>query len=100
MGRSKVALTFAAKRISAKRKSSSASVGTNKAAVQLDPNQAIIAPVLQNHQELLRELHDLLTAYAPPWYAEDLQTRLTQALAMVFPSRNREKQRDFTIKKI
>jgi hypothetical protein len=99
MGRSKVSLNPDPSQLLVKDKSSSTSIGTNHAGVRSDPGQATIVPVLQKQQELLRELHDLLTAYAPPWFAEDLHTRLTQALAIVSSTKIRAKQRRFTIKK-
>jgi hypothetical protein len=32
--------------------------------------------VLEKQQELLRDLHNLLTLYAPMWFSEEMDTRL------------------------
>ena len=37
--------------------------------------------VLEKQQELIRELHHLLTLYAPAWYTEEMDTRLAEATA-------------------
>jgi hypothetical protein len=37
--------------------------------------------VLEKQQELLRDLHNLLTCYSPTWYTEDMDTRLAEATA-------------------
>jgi hypothetical protein len=36
---------------------------------------------LEKQQELLRDLHDLLTLYAPTWYTEEMDTRLAASTA-------------------
>ena len=39
--------------------------------------EVAIVAVLEKQQELLRELHNQLTLYAPAWYTEEMDTRLT-----------------------
>jgi hypothetical protein len=36
---------------------------------------------LEKQQELLRELHHLLTLYAPAWYTEEMDARLAASTA-------------------
>jgi hypothetical protein len=37
--------------------------------------------VLEKQLELLHDLHDLLTHYAPTWYTEDMDSRLAETTA-------------------
>ena len=37
--------------------------------------------VLEKQQELLRDLHNLLTLYAPTWYTEEMDARLAASTA-------------------
>ncbi len=37
-------------------------------------------PAMKELADLLGELHELLEGYAPPWYTEQLDTRLKKAL--------------------
>jgi hypothetical protein len=43
--------------------------------------RASIQAILEKRQELLRELRDLLDAYGPVWYTEELATRLNKIQA-------------------
>jgi hypothetical protein len=54
---------------------------TEKAMTESDSKEGATVAVLEKQQELLRDLHDLLTHYAPTWYPEDLDTRLAGATA-------------------
>jgi hypothetical protein len=46
-----------------------------------DSKEAATVAVLEKQQELLRDLHDLLTIYAPTWYTEEMDTRLAENTA-------------------
>jgi hypothetical protein len=37
-------------------------------------------PVVEELGRLLRELHGLLESYAPPWYTEEIDTRVSETL--------------------
>ena len=37
--------------------------------------------VLEKQLELLRDLHNLMTLYAPTWYTEEMDTRLAEITA-------------------
>jgi hypothetical protein len=56
-------------------------MNTSKATAKSDAKEVATVPVLEKQQELIRDLHDLLTLYAPTWYAEDMDTRLAEATA-------------------
>ena len=43
--------------------------------------EVAIVAVLEKQQELLRELHHLLTLYAPAWYTEEMDARLATSTA-------------------
>jgi hypothetical protein len=63
-------------------------MSTSKATAKSDSKQVATIPVLEKQQELIRELHDLLTRYAPTWYKEELDTRLSESLAMSTSSKS------------
>jgi len=63
-------------------------MNTSKATAKSDSKQVSTVPVLEKQQELMRELHDLLTRYAPTWYKEELDTRLSETLAMSTSSKS------------
>jgi hypothetical protein len=54
---------------------------TGKAMTEPDSKEVATVAVLEKQQDLLRDLHYLLTRYAPTWYTENLDTRLTEATA-------------------
>ena len=41
----------------------------------------ITGPMVEKQQELLRDLHDLLTLFGPMWDTEDIDTRLAGTIA-------------------
>jgi hypothetical protein len=53
----------------------------SKAAAGSDSEQVATDEIVQRQQDLLRELHELLTAYGPTWYTEELDSRLSETLA-------------------
>ena len=59
-----------------------------KAATTSNSEQAAIRAILERQQELILELHALLTSFGPTWYTREIDTRLSKALAMS-PTRNR-----------
>jgi hypothetical protein len=63
-------------------------MNTNKATAKSDSKQVATVPVLEKQQELMRELYDQLTRYAPTWYKEELDTRLSESLAMSTSSKS------------
>ena len=50
--------------------------------------RASIHVIWEMQQELLRELGDLLDAYGPTWYTEELATRLNKIIAKSADSKN------------
>jgi hypothetical protein len=56
-------------------------MNTIEAKTKTDTREVATVEVLKKQTELLRELHDLLTLYAPTWYTEDLDTRLAENTA-------------------
>jgi hypothetical protein len=63
-------------------------MNTRQATAKSDSKQVATVPVLEKQQELIGELHDLLRRYAPTWYKEELDTRLSEALAMSTSSKS------------
>ena len=47
-------------------------MSTSKATAKSDSKQVATVPVLEKQQELIRELHDLLTRYAPTTLQEKI----------------------------
>ena len=56
-------------------------MNTSEVVTQPVSEEVATVAVLEKQQELLRDLHDLLTLYAPTWYTEDMDTRLAEATA-------------------
>jgi hypothetical protein len=56
-------------------------MNTSDAITKSDSKDVATVAVLEKQLELLRDLHDLLTHYAPTWYTEDMDTRLAEATA-------------------
>jgi hypothetical protein len=54
----------------------------NKAMTKSDSKQVNTMAVWEKQQELIRELHNLLTSYGPSWYTQEIDTRLSETLAM------------------
>jgi hypothetical protein len=63
-------------------------MNTIKAATRSDSKRVATDEILERQQELIRELHKLLTTYAPTWYTEDIDSRLSETLATSTPTRN------------
>jgi hypothetical protein len=61
---------------------------TSKATAKSDSKQVPTVAVLEKQQDLIRELHYLLTRYAPTWYKEELDTRLSETLAISTSSKS------------
>jgi hypothetical protein len=57
-------------------------MNTSKAKTKSDSQQMAIMAVLEMQRNLIREMRDLLTSYAPPWYTEEMDTRVSKALAI------------------
>jgi hypothetical protein len=57
-------------------------MSTSKAAARSDSGQMATREILERQQELMRELHALLTNYGPTWYTEEIDSRLSETLAM------------------
>ena len=53
-----------------------------KAATTSNSEQAATRTILERQQELILELHDLLTSFGPSWYTREIDTRLNKTLAM------------------
>ena len=47
-----------------------------------DSEQVATDEMVERQQDLIRELHELLTAYGPTWYTEEIDSRLRETLAM------------------
>ncbi len=56
-------------------------MNTSKAMTKSDSKEVATVAALEKQLELLRDLHDLLTLYAPTWYTEDMDTRLAASTA-------------------
>jgi hypothetical protein len=69
--------------IKRKGRMTSGNLGAGRARTRLSPEQ-----VAEELAELIRELHELLGSYAPLWYAEDLDTRVRNALTKFTLSKN------------
>jgi hypothetical protein len=54
----------------------------SKAAARSDSEQVATDEIVERLQDLIRELHELLTTYGPTWYAEEIDSRLRETLAM------------------
>ena len=54
----------------------------SKVAARSDSEQAATDEIVERQQDLIRELYDLLTAYGPTWYTEEMDSRLRKTLAM------------------
>src|ERR1700730_18878497 len=54
----------------------------SKAAARSDSEQVATDESVERLQDLIRELHELLTTYGPTWYTEEIDSRLTETLAM------------------
>ena len=61
-------------------------VGTVKSDSVSKP--AAPTPLVKQLGVLLQDLHELLESYAPPWYTENMDTRLREALAKLKLPRN------------
>jgi hypothetical protein len=59
----------------------SAIPGLHRAKRRLASKRAARKPVVEELVDLVRDLHQLLENYAPRWYTEQLDTRLSKALA-------------------
>lgn len=82
MARSKVALRPAFARHLLGAELSSTTAGANDTIRKPRVTERTVGSKVQQQQlELLREVHALLTDYAPSWYTEELDARLTQAVA-------------------
>jgi hypothetical protein len=49
-------------------------------------------PVLVETAELVRDLHELLESYAPMWFTEDINIRVSETLARLDISTNSSKK--------
>jgi hypothetical protein len=56
--------------------SGSPKIGSSRALTQMTSQQ-----VVEELEELVRDLHELLESYAPQWYTEDMDTRVTEMRA-------------------
>jgi len=54
---------------------------TTSKATKSDSEAVATVVVLEKQLELLHDLHDLLTLYAPTWYTEDIDSRLAETTA-------------------
>jgi hypothetical protein len=70
-----------------------------KAMTKTTSKRAFIHPIWEKQQELLRELCDLLDAYGPAWYTEELATRLNENIAKPI-QRTRSLIRIHTLRKL
>jgi hypothetical protein len=53
-----------------------------KGATRSDSEQVTTDEIVERQQDLIRELHELLTTYGPTWYTEEIDSRLSETLAM------------------
>ena len=60
----------------------------SKAAVGSDSEQVATDEIVERQQELIRELYDLLTTYGPTWYTEEIDSRVSETLAMSTSTKN------------
>jgi hypothetical protein len=51
------------------------------------PTDFGLQQAVEKMAELIRDLHELLESYAPTWYTEDLDSRVSETLAMIPPAR-------------
>jgi len=65
-------------------------VNASKPVTRSNSEQVATDALLERQQELIRELHELLTTYGPVWYTAEIDARLSEALAMSTPARNRD----------
>ena len=63
-------------------------MNASKAAARLAFRQMAAGEILERQQELIRELHALLTDYGPTWYTEEMDSRLNETLAMSTSTKN------------
>jgi hypothetical protein len=54
----------------------------SKPATRSDSEQVATDEMVERQQDLIRELHELLTAYGPTWYTGEIDSRLRETLAM------------------
>jgi hypothetical protein len=54
----------------------------SEAAARSDSEHVAPEEIVERQQDLLRELQELLTAYGPAWYTEELDSRLSETLAL------------------
>jgi hypothetical protein len=59
-----------------------AQLNRSKAAARSDSEQVATDELVERQQDLIRELHELLTTYAPTWYTEETDSRLSETLSM------------------
>jgi hypothetical protein len=57
----------------------------SKAAAKSDSERVATGEIVERQQDLIRELHELLTTYGPTWYTEEMDSRLSETLAMCTP---------------
>jgi hypothetical protein len=54
---------------------------TSKARTRSASKRVSINGIWEKHQELIREVHEILRVYGPPWYTEEIDVQLCEALA-------------------
>jgi hypothetical protein len=59
------------------------SLASAKVRRSLAPAQMTSQQVVEELEELIRDLHELLESYAPVWYTEDLDIRVTEMRAQL-----------------
>ena len=62
---------------------------TNKVSAISEAGPIPSVAAWEKQQKLIRELHNLLTSYGPTWYSEEIDIRLSEALAVPAPQEDR-----------
>jgi hypothetical protein len=57
-------------------------MNSSKPATRSDSEEEATDEIVERQQDLILELHELLTAYGPTWYTEEIDLRLRETLAL------------------
>jgi len=57
-------------------------MNTSKAETKTVSERVAMDAISERQRELIRDLHDLLRSHGPPWYTEEIDTRMSETLAL------------------
>ena len=57
-------------------------MNTSKAETKTVSERVAMDAISERQRELIRDLHDLLRSYGPPLYTEEIDTRMSETLAL------------------